>query len=56
MSAFWNDLVSGATCLGVAFGAYQLLQARRGLREGFERTFVERCEGIIANIDLGGNS
>ena len=47
-----NDIPSIATGLGVAFAAFQIRQAQQSLRDGFERTFVDRYERIIRQIDL----
>jgi hypothetical protein len=47
-----DNIPSIATGIGVFLAAYQLRQAKRTLREGFERSFVERYERIIAGIDL----
>jgi hypothetical protein len=52
MSIGWGDVPSIATGVGVLLAAYQLRQAKRSLREGFERTFVDRYERIVADIDL----
>jgi hypothetical protein len=47
-----NDITSVATTAGVLVGVYQLVQARRSLREAFERTFVERYQSVVARIEL----
>lgn len=47
-----DDLSSLATAIGVLAASYQLWQGRRQLRAGFERTFVERYEHIVRDIDL----
>ncbi len=52
MSVGWGDVPSIATGVGVLLAAYQLRQAKRSLREGFERTFVDRYERIVSGVDL----
>lgn len=52
MSIGIEQLASTATAIGVVVATYQLAQGRRQLREGFERSFVDRFERIIACVDL----
>ena len=53
MSLGWSEIPSVVTGIGVLLAAFQVRQAKRSLRDGFERTFVDRYERIIAVIDLG---
>lgn len=47
-----TDAASVATAVGSLAITGQLVLARRQLRAGFERTFVDRYEGIIARVPL----
>lgn len=48
----WNEAASLATIAAVCAAVYQLRQARRSLRDNFERTFVDRYERIIKDVNL----
>ena len=50
--SFVDDLAALATAVGLPTAVYQLHQGRRGLRDNFERTFVERYATISAKIHL----
>ncbi len=52
MSITMHDIPAIATGAGVFLAAYELRQAKQSLRDGFERSFVDRYERIIARIDL----
>lgn len=48
----WDFVASVATPVGLIATVYQLQQARLALRDSFERTFVDRYQRIVAQIDL----
>lgn len=47
-----DSVASIATPLGLLATVYQLHQTRRALRDSFERSFVDRYQRVISQIDL----
>lgn len=52
MDVSWDWVASLATPIGLFATVYQLGQARRALRNSFERTFVDRYSRIASAIDV----
>lgn len=52
MDITWESVASVATPLGLIATVYQLHQARRALRDTFERSFVDRYQRIASQIEL----